>query len=196
MLKFTIKQGVLPGGCLSEGVPARGCIYQGVYLPGGLPAREGVYLPKGAPVRGCTYPGVCIPNMHWGRHPLLWTQWLTGTCEKYYFAATSLRQVINPFRSFAHGKKSKCNLELFTITAIGQVKGSNVGDSSSNHFGWILYFSTFNSLCHSQTKLMLLTLLKATLKIEENEPFAPVDWLVWATFNYMAILFCDIHATL
>ena len=70
---------------------------------------------QGRVCRGVSAQGGVYPTMHWGRHPLSWTEWQTGV--KHYLAATLLRTV-------------KLSVESFS--AIAQCKGSlNVSTSNT-----------------------------------------------------------------
>ena len=50
---------------------------------------------------GCVYPSIdwvggvrpgMYPSMHWGRHPTLWTEWLTDRCKNITFPQLRLRR--------------------------------------------------------------------------------------------------------
>ena len=127
--------GVCGGGCLWRGVSAWGCLPKGGVCPGGICPRIGVSA------RGCL-PRGCLPRMvsAWGvskyahrqtspwpqrQTPpsLMWTEFLTHTCENVTFPQLCLRTVkITNLVNFTSDKKILVQINLtyliFKVKAI------------------------------------------------------------------------------
>ena len=97
---------LMGGGCLPSGVSAWGC------LSGGCLPRRG---------RGVCPGGVCLEVSAGGEgvHPLLWTEFLTHTCENITFPQLRLRTIKNTnigfpirFSSISSHVNSNCFVAL------------------------------------------------------------------------------------